>query len=143
MSMVVKDSTTELVEDTSGIRVAVYGSLRKDLHNHYLLNDAEFLGADVVPQGYRMVSLGGFPAVLEATDALMTPITVEVYRVTEGQLNVLDCLEGHPDWYKRRKVLTRYKNAWMYVMPDSEYQDHNPVDSGDWLEHYTDGQQSA
>jgi gamma-glutamylcyclotransferase (GGCT)/AIG2-like uncharacterized protein YtfP len=126
-----------------GIRVAVYGSLREGLGNHVCLTEygAEKLGVHVLEEteGYRMVSLGGFPAVLPADDALQTPITIEVYRVNDQCLQILDSLEGHPDWYRRERVETPWKKAWMYVMQDSDYADHNPVDSGDWLDYYTSG----
>lgn len=127
-------------KDTQGIRVAVYGSLRKGLGNHdwaLAKYDAEFLGTHVVDEKYRMISLGGFPAVLCADEAHATEITVEVYRVTDKCLEALDSLEGHPNWYKREKIDTPWKKAWMYVMPADGYKDHKTVESGDWLDHYT------
>ncbi len=129
--------TTE-TSDSHGIRVAVYGSLRAGMHNHCLLENSKFLGEHTVEEGFRMVSLGGFPAVLPAKDDLATPIKIEVYLVDDAGLSQLDSLEGHPDWYKREKVATPWKKAWMYVMPeDAGYEDHNPVDNGDWMDYYT------
>ena len=116
-------------------RVAVYGSLRRGFHNNLLLNGAEYLGKHVVPEGFRMISLGSFPAVIPAEDD-STGITVEVYSVDHNTLCNLDGLEGHPDWYKRQKVETPYKRAWMYVMPKDGYEDRESVESGDWSDFY-------
>jgi gamma-glutamylcyclotransferase (GGCT)/AIG2-like uncharacterized protein YtfP len=129
-----------MTSETQGIRVAVYGSLRDGLSNHVCLSEygAEKLGTHVIDgTDYRMVSLGGFPAVIPADAVTATPITIEVYRVTDQCLMVLDSLEGHPDWYKREKVETPWKKAWMYVMPEDMYDDHAPVESGDWLDYFT------
>ena len=127
--------------DTQGIRVAVYGSLRNGLSNHVCLSEygAELLGTHIMPEdsNYRMVSLGAFPAVFPADKESATPITIEVYRVTDECLLILDSLEGHPDWYKREKVSTPWKKAWMYVMPAETYDDHTPIETGDWVDHYT------
>lgn len=125
---------------TSGYpRVAVYGSLREGLGNHGCLSDygAVKLGEHVLEEGYRMVSLGGFPAVLEAAQDEQTNIHIEVYQVDDQCLAILDSLEGHPDWYERQKVATPWKNAWMYVMPEDGYGEHLSVPNGDWLEYYT------
>ena len=117
--------------------MAVYGSLREGMHNNGMLEDAELLGEATVLEGFSMVSLCSFPAVLPADDALSTLICIEVYRVSDSCLKVLDSMEGHPEWYKREKIVTPWKNAWMYVMPeDAGYNDHNPVDDGDWPSFY-------
>ena len=122
----------------SGIRVGVYGSLRKHLHNHGLLDGATFLGEAQIRNCMRMVSLGAFPAVIKCTPDMATPVTLEIYKVDDEILSLLDCLEGHPEWYKREKVMTRFKNVWVYMMEaDAGYGDHIPVDSGDWLDFYT------
>lgn len=117
--------------------VMVYGSLRKGLHNHYLLEGSESVGTEVITSGYRMVSLGGFPALLRATADRETPIVTEVYKVTPQTLLILDSLEGHPDWYKREKIVTEHGSAWVYVMPPGGYDDNRLVPNGDWLDYYT------
>lgn len=125
-------------KDSTGIRVGVYGSLRKHLGNHYLLDGAEYLGEAKVKDSMRMVSLGHFPAVVKCTPDVATNITLEVYKIDDATLGRLDGLEGHPDWYRREKVMTRFKNVWVYMMDaNSGYDTHNPVDSGDWLDYYT------
>lgn len=126
-------------QKTAGIRLAVYGTLRNSFHNHYLLEGADYLGTHTLPEtaGFRMVSLGGFPAVSETT-LKGTPIVVEVYRLRDKtQLDACDALEGHPNWYKRSKIHTPWKSAWMYLLPTSLTLSKDPVASGDWVEHVT------
>jgi len=123
---------------TGTIRVGVYGSLRSGFHNHCLLEDGsvERLGMTTVSAelGFGMVSLGSFPAV-HRTDDAATELTLEVYTVDEDVLHSLDCLEGHPSWYKREKVKTAdFKNVWVYVMQD-DVSGHAPVTTGDWADY--------
>jgi gamma-glutamylcyclotransferase (GGCT)/AIG2-like uncharacterized protein YtfP len=47
-------------------RVFVYGTLKKGLHNHYLLQDSEFFGGAVTVPTYSMISVG-------LTDAVTVP----------------------------------------------------------------------
>jgi gamma-glutamylcyclotransferase (GGCT)/AIG2-like uncharacterized protein YtfP len=129
-----------MVEQGKGLpRVAVYGTLRKGLHNHYLLEDSKYLGEQTIDlKKFRMVSLGGFPAVLPSDSVGATPLTIEVYAVDDDTLSRLDGLEGHPNWYIREKIPTDWKNAWMYVMPPEQgCEENEPVASGDWVDYYT------
>ena len=58
--------------------VCVYGTLKQGMKNHYLLEESEFLGADVTTGRFRMVDVG-FPAIVP--DEAGHPVAVEVYRV--------------------------------------------------------------
>ena len=109
--------------------VGVYGSLRKTLHNHYLLQNAEFVGNDALPAEYSMHSLGGLPGVCKGGD---TSIVLELYRVTDEERDRLDQLEGHPDWYKREEVPTVQGNMpFVYFLTEEEI-GQQPVVDGDW-----------
>lgn len=113
--------------------VAVYGSLRRSLHNHPLLSSSELVGSSVI-RGYSMYSAGGFPVVYYNDSP--TPITIEVYKVdNEGVMSRLDSLEGHPNWYRRERVHTPEGEAWMYIMQDEGYKRNKHIVDGDWLEH--------
>lgn len=142
-------SQQEKKYDKSGIRVAVYGSLRKGLGNHHRIDpekvDSVFLGETTLApsMNFKMVSLGGFPACVRDVGH-GTPITVEVYRVSAEVLDSLDALEGHPDWYCREKIGTPYKNAWIYLMPEGKNYEHRPaVPNGDWLDYITASRKQA
>lgn len=127
-------------------RVMVYGSLLSGLHNHdAFLKDARLIGACGLTGRYVMLDLGAFPAVLPVADAPEMTIACEVYEVdAEEQLASLDMLEGHPNFYKREKVLTTFGNkAWIYFLTSDQEetmaklgQDYTLVPDGDWRAHY-------
>lgn len=121
--------TTEIT--SPGIRVFVYGTLKKGHGNHYLLEDAEYLGRCIVRGKFRMISLTYYPGVVRKPDAEPAPILGEVYRVTEEELAALDMLEGHPNFYRREKVDTPFKKAWMYFLPE-EYKEMQTMPQGIW-----------
>ena len=121
--------------DTAKGLVAVYGSLRKGLHNHVLLEQAEFLGTGTVA-GFKMYSMGGFPFITHDDATQDDTIQIEVYSVTPREMLSLDQLEGYPSFYNRELVDTPYGKAWIYYI-DGEVQGHAPVINGDWFEYYT------
>jgi gamma-glutamylcyclotransferase (GGCT)/AIG2-like uncharacterized protein YtfP len=139
------ESSGENSTETAGIRVLAYGSLRKGLGNHRLLVGARFLGNHTIPKesGLRLVSLGWFPGVIDACKEEATTIECEAYLVNDEQLLALDMLEGNPDFYKRRKVETKWKKAWLYCLPAEEYGSNTAVESGDWVEWLTANEQDG
>jgi gamma-glutamylcyclotransferase (GGCT)/AIG2-like uncharacterized protein YtfP len=102
--------------------IAVYGTLKAGYHNHSLLKKAEFVGDFVTQPQYTMYSFGGFPAVGTHGN---TPITTEIYRVTNEQLGKVYSLEGYTgnrgdadNWYDTVEIDTPFGNAEMFVMHD-------------------------
>jgi gamma-glutamylcyclotransferase (GGCT)/AIG2-like uncharacterized protein YtfP len=110
--------------------VAVYGSLRKTLGNHYLLSEAQYLGTTTTT-GFTMFSLGGFPYILPSNNE--TPIVIEVYKVTSEEFDRLDRLEGYPRFYDRKVISTEFGDAWIYFI--DEHKDVPEVPHGDWLQY--------
>ena len=116
-----------------GIRVAVYGTLKAGKSNNDALRNAELLGSCVVQGNYKMFDLGHYPCVVRDGEQHDKRIYVEVYSVDEETLNTLDCIEGHPDYYEREKIVTPWKNAWMYFLPtDYASAGYEPVTTGCW-----------
>jgi gamma-glutamylcyclotransferase (GGCT)/AIG2-like uncharacterized protein YtfP len=123
------------------MRVAVYGTLKSGFHNNYLLDGMHYIGKFKSCKPAVMYSRGGFPILsLESTD-VATPITVEIYEVTEECLhNRLDRLEGFPDWYNRSEVMFHNDTmagpvkAWIYHQDGT----HNlpVVNNGNWEKKY-------
>lgn len=124
--------------------VFVYGSLRKGLHNHGLVQEQKFLGLGRLhPINTRMsftmrAYCASFPAVYrDQVFNEMGTIDGEVYGVDDECLARLDGLEGHPHWYRREEVEVTLQDGhnvkvWMYVMTDRP---QGPiVASGDWME---------
>lgn len=73
-------------------RVAVYGSLRRGLHNHEVLAGAERLGVGVLP-GLALWDTGlGYPVAVE--DAGAAGVACEVYAVPPGVLERVRRLEA-------------------------------------------------
>lgn len=114
--------------------VFVYGTLKRGFGNwSYLLKDQSvFKGEHTITNGYRMHSLGGFPAVVPSDKGL--PIHGEVFEVDQLVFKRLDDLEGYPDMYQRVKVDTQHGEAWMYVMDEHDHYIRNApiVESGIW-----------
>lgn len=108
--------------------VAVYGSLRRGLHNSYLLKGSIPLGKYVV-NGFDMYSLGGFPAIIFGSG----DITIELYEVDTPTFKRLDNLEGFPTFYDRTQVDTPRGSAWIYFQ--HEIPSKEKVDDGDWFEY--------
>lgn len=127
--------------------VGVYGSLRDGLHNHYLLKDSVFLTEGRITG--KMFSFGGFPGLVAEGPKATNPITVEVYLVSQETLTRLDILEGHPDWYTRRKVPVFSMNpnipnlsAWVYFQA-SIPANYPIVECGDWKKYVEEGQEKC
>ena len=129
------------------MKVFVYGTLRKELGNHYLLQDSVYLGTGVTAQQYLMLesSVGhSIPYVVkpnEATKNHVSNIEGQLYEVDDLTLAHLDRLEGHPGWYKREYVDVVVDNdtikAMMYMMPWSEFKHRTLLyvnESGDFFQ---------
>ena len=114
-------------------RVAVYGTLKQNQANHFLLNDSPFLGRDLL-YSIALYNLGPFPAAREQPS---DGVVVEVYEVDEFSFALLDELEGYnaeaPDGglYTRKLFDTAYGQAWLYLF--NERPDHESrIRSGNW-----------
>lgn len=119
-------------------KVAVYGSLRKGMGNHVLLEGSKFLGNDVV-QG-SMYSLGGFPG-CHNHDPEDT-IHIEVYEVDDDTLQSLDWLEGVDEecpeagMYRRERIFTSLGSVYIYWYNGDVDAVHDYVEGGDWVKYY-------
>jgi gamma-glutamylaminecyclotransferase len=121
------------------IRVFVYGSLKSGFGNHGVLKGATFVEDAQLDGGYKMVSLGGFPGVIQVDDQEAV-ISGEVYEVDGSGLAALDMLEGNGSFYTRVKVKTnRGLRVWCYFLPESEYGEEMEVHDGIWLESWNSG----
>lgn len=115
-------------------RVFVYGTLKRGHSNHGLLEGYNFLGRAYIEGPYRMSSIGAFPGVTDGHEGEARRIYGEVFVVDEEGLASLDLLEGHPDFYERKKVRTNvedYGNVWCYFF-NGLYRSDKDVPSGMW-----------
>lgn len=118
-------------------KVFVYGSLLQGFGNHVLLEDAEFVGESETEPKYDMVSLGGFPGVLEGGE---TAIKGEVYQVDDKIEARLDCLEGvcheNPSrglYRKHEDTLIDGQEVTLYIYNGSRGGDC--IESGSWRQY--------
>jgi gamma-glutamylcyclotransferase (GGCT)/AIG2-like uncharacterized protein YtfP len=111
-------------------RVFVYGTLRRDEVNHYLLADARYLGGCSTEPLYKMVNLGSYPGVVKGGGIR---IEGEVYEVNSQQMADLDRLEGYPRDYTRETIATPWGQAWIYLYRGS-LKDRPVIPDGVWRE---------
>lgn len=119
--------------DNGTIRVMVYGTLKRGHGNHRALEGAEFLGREVIHGDFTMLDMGWYPGVVRAKVGDSEGRVVgEVYRVNEDHLFTMDLIEGHPTFYERIRVKTRWKNTWLYTLP-ADYAKSRPTIIADGL----------
>jgi gamma-glutamylcyclotransferase (GGCT)/AIG2-like uncharacterized protein YtfP len=115
-------------------KVAVYGSLRKGLHNHkYYLKNSKFIGQFQSNPDYTLFDLGSFPGIHENGN---TSVTFELYEVDESTLAKLDNLEGvDTGFYHKSTIVTPYgDNAVIYIY-SNKCDVKDIINHGDWKEH--------
>lgn len=115
------------------VLVAVYGSLRKGMGNHRLIEREEgtLLSTERI-KGWEMYSYGGFPFIRPAENP-EDEITIEVYAMPVTAMQPLDRLEGYPSFYDRKLVDTSKGKAWIYFI-DQKGNDAR-VTNGDWVDY--------
>ena len=118
--------------------VFVYGSLRKGFWNHeaYLKN-SKFIGKGKTKEKYAMYA-DIIPYVVE--NEKISHIVGEVYEIDKETLKRIDCLEGHPNHYIRKKVPIILETgeeleAWLYFYPEPY---GILVESGDYMDYMGD-----
>jgi len=97
--------------------LAVYGTLKRGLHNAHWMRGARFVGTDEL-SNIVLHDLGPYPgACLCDSDG----VTVEVYAVSDAKLHHIDLLEEYNaddparGLYDRVLLPTRFGDAWVYV----------------------------
>jgi gamma-glutamylcyclotransferase (GGCT)/AIG2-like uncharacterized protein YtfP len=123
------------VNDKGKVRVFVYGTLKLNHANALVMSKAkaQFIGHDCIRGLYDFYDLGGFPAVVDGKEDNL--IKGHLFCMDEEGLAALDHLEGHPNFYRRRKVWTvgHEKRAWVYVLQNDTYlRDENLITDGLW-----------
>lgn len=103
------------------MKVAVYGSLKKDFGNYGVMQDAKgkFLTKAITKNSNFIMDGHGFPYVVRDTSKNAGKVSVEIYEVDEDGLQKIDWLEGHPTFYKREEEVFiadgKEITAWIYI----------------------------
>jgi gamma-glutamylcyclotransferase (GGCT)/AIG2-like uncharacterized protein YtfP len=117
---------------------AVYGTLKKGLHNDHYMRNAEYLGEIKTKAEFTMRSYGGFPVVSHTGD---TAITVEIYRLPaqSQDVNHINGLEGYTgkrgavlNWYDTIDVETPFGTANMFIQKETKISHLEKIDNGIW-----------
>jgi len=129
------------------MKVFVYGTLRKELGNHYLLQDSVYCGVGLTKKKFVMLesSTGhSIPFVVKPnkkTQSYATHIEGEIYEVNQSTLMRLDALEGHPKWYRREYIDVTIDRltikAQIYFMPWTYFEKRNTLivnETGDFFQ---------
>ncbi len=112
------------------VNVFVYGSLMTYGANHKLLETAEFLSTDALDDA-ELVDLTTHPMLISGLG--IGTVYGECYRVSLDTLQVLDRLEGHPNYYQRRLLRLRSGREAMVYTGDAEKAQGKPrISSGRW-----------
>lgn len=121
-------------------KIFVYGTLLRDQGNwSWALQDQTFICEAETEPEYTMISLGGFPGVLEGGE---TSIKGEVFEVDDERMPSIDNLEGvnhdkPEDGMYRAEVitLTDGTEALIYIYNSEGRRRCEEIESGSWLEH--------
>lgn len=84
-------------------RVFVYGTLKRGIHNHRLLETSDFFGEAYTVDTFRMYQTG-FPVIFMSDHPDAKSVFGEVYDVDDETLERLDQLESAGYMYDRRQV---------------------------------------
>ena len=116
-------------------KIFVYGTLMKGFGNCMrLLSRSKLLGTGETSPNFTLISLGGFPGLLDIGE---TSVKGEIWEVDDKTLADCDRLEQHPNWYRRTPItLTDGTDveAYIYLKP-SNREAGSVITSGSWREH--------
>ncbi len=85
--------------------VAVYGTLKHGKTNHFIMEllSAELLGEGKTAEKYPLTTDGMLPYLFDEA-GVGHRIPVEIYRVSDAALAVIDRFECHPKFYARKNA---------------------------------------
>jgi gamma-glutamylaminecyclotransferase len=113
--------------------IAVYGTLKKDYNNYYnYLTQSKYVGPGMTMEKYPLL-IEGLPFLLNKP-GVGHYVDVDLFLVDDATLEMIDGLEGHPDWYYREKIEVDTKDGT--VVTASVYFNHRE-DSGIHHKTYT------
>jgi len=111
--------------------VFVYGSLKRGMAHHQLIEEAVWIGEGSIA-ALALYDLGPFPMAVADSSASL-PIQGELYQVSAELLQQLDRFEGSPRLYERqRQVLMDGRIAWVYVGQARQVRHATLIRSGCW-----------
>ncbi len=111
-------------------RVFVYGTLLAGEPNHHLLANAKLVGKARTEPAFELRDLGAFPGLVRGGEH---DVVGEVYAVDAETLAALDWFEGHPRFYRRRRIaLSDGVYIETYLLTPAEVAGRPIIISGNW-----------
>lgn len=125
-------------------KIAVYGSLRRGMYNHALLNnnEAHYLRTENFKIPFKMIPYSSYPALIP--DNKVNEIEMEVYEVSDSTYAKVEMLEGYPHFYDKEHIVDGETGDHIefYVIRDNdkrlqyEYADDDSIT--DWVSYFND-----
>ena len=115
-------------------RLAVYGSLRKGMGNHFFMSSGKFI-KKVWLKGWDMYSLRVFPYVVPTDNN--NNILVELYETDKDSFRPIHEMETGAG-YHYTTVIVDGEQWLIYYFPDKLNTDEEKVVGGDWNEYKTE-----
>lgn len=110
------------------VKLFVYGTLMAGESNHWWLKGAEFLGSDEL-ENAQLFNIGAYPMLFHGDGIVVG----ELYQVSLQTMQLLDRLEGHPDYFQRDWVTLRSgSSALVYQGKAALVQGYPCIPSGLW-----------
>lgn len=106
-----------------GLRIAVYGSLRKGMGNHRIIENANLLSSETMTLPFEMIDMGSFPGLIRSEE--MNDIKIEVYEVDDATYKRVERLEGYPSFYDRELIETSAGPAGVYFLDRDQGREYN------------------
>ena len=114
------------------VKLLVYGTLMRGESNHLWLDDAKFLGDDEL-ENARLFDLGAYPMILSGQGI----VRGELYHVSLKTVQLLDELEGHPNYFHRDWLtLKSGTEAFVYLGKKEIALEYPLISSGQWRDRF-------
>lgn len=111
--------------------VAVYGTLKKEQHNHYMLLTSNFIGEAAIPGYLWTRPHEKFPRACADSESPVV-IQVELYKVSPKMMQQMARLETPYGYYMQTVTTTDGVNALMWASVEGPDPDCNISKNGKW-----------
>jgi len=114
-------------------KLFVYGTLKSNHGNNGLLRHSTLLGKAVTQAKFGLYR-NGIPYMVD--DEEKVNVIGELYKITDITLARCDGLEGHPDFYTRKKIKVKLGEeshvAWCYINNNIDRRKAIHLDDGEY-----------
>ena len=114
------------------MKLFVYGTLCAGQPAHHLLRGARLVAQARTEPRYRLVDMGGYPALVPGGTIA---VRGEIYEVDERLLPELDAYEDVPELYQRVTLQVGGMEAFVYLLPERFAAGRRELPTGDWRDY--------